>query len=36
LQGPSPEFVADKVDFGRTRVRRWFGRTWPAEPASAP
>ncbi len=36
LHGPSPDFVADKLDFGRTRVRRWFGRTWPAEPASAP
>jgi sulfide:quinone oxidoreductase len=29
LQGPSPELAADKVEFGRERVRRWFGRTWP-------
>jgi sulfide:quinone oxidoreductase len=25
LEGPSPEFVADKVEFGRSRIRRWFG-----------
>jgi sulfide:quinone oxidoreductase len=29
LQGPSPEFVADKVEFGRSRIRRWFGATAP-------
>jgi len=29
LQGPSPALAADKVDFGRSRARRWFGRTWP-------
>ena len=28
LQGPSVNFVADKVDFGASRVRRWFGRDW--------
>lgn len=28
LVGPSEELVADKVDFGLTRVRRWFGREW--------
>jgi sulfide:quinone oxidoreductase len=36
LDGPSPSFVADKAEFGTTRVRRWFGRTWPAPPASTP
>jgi sulfide:quinone oxidoreductase len=25
LLGPAPEFVADKVEFGASRVRRWFG-----------
>ena len=28
LQGPSSAFVADKADFGTSRVRRWFGRDW--------
>jgi sulfide:quinone oxidoreductase len=25
LEGPSPELVADKVDFGSSRIARWFG-----------
>ena len=29
LEGPSPAFTAEKRDFGTTRVRRWFGRSWP-------
>jgi sulfide:quinone oxidoreductase len=29
LEGPSPALVADKAEFGSSRVRRWFGRTWP-------
>jgi sulfide:quinone oxidoreductase len=29
LEGPSPELAADKAAFGSSRVRRWFGRTWP-------
>jgi sulfide:quinone oxidoreductase len=29
LEGPSPALVADKADFGTTRIRRWFGRDWP-------
>ena len=29
LEGPSPALVADKADFGSSRVRRWFDRTWP-------
>ena len=28
MQGPSVNFAADKVDFGATRVHRWFGRDW--------
>ena len=36
LQGPSRAFLADKADFGRTRISRWFGRSWPADRASAP
>lgn len=28
LIGPSPDFVADKAEFGATRARRWFGRDW--------
>jgi sulfide:quinone oxidoreductase len=25
LEGPSPDFVQDKVQFGRSRIARWFG-----------
>ena len=28
LEGPSPALVADKAEFGSSRVQRWFGRTW--------
>jgi sulfide:quinone oxidoreductase len=28
LQGPSAEIASDKVAFGATRIRRWFGREW--------
>ncbi len=28
LEGPSQEIASDKVDFGATRIRRWFDRTW--------
>ncbi len=28
LLGPSPEFRADKADFGADRILRWFGREW--------
>jgi sulfide:quinone oxidoreductase len=35
LDGPSEELAADKVEFGRSRIRRWFGRTWPEADASA-
>jgi sulfide:quinone oxidoreductase len=30
LVGPSPELAADKVVFGSTRIKRWFGRDWTA------
>jgi len=26
---PSHELAADKVEFGRSRILRWFGRAWP-------
>lgn len=28
LSGPSPALVSDKMQFGGTRIRRWFGRDW--------
>src|SRR6185503_893089 len=28
LEGPSLDLAADKRDFGRTRVSRWFGQAW--------
>jgi sulfide:quinone oxidoreductase len=28
LEGPSQELAADKVEFGSSRIQRWFGRTW--------
>jgi sulfide:quinone oxidoreductase len=31
MQGPSPELAAEKVEFGTERIRRWFGRSWPAD-----
>jgi sulfide:quinone oxidoreductase len=29
LEGPSQVLARDKVDFGTTRIRRWFGQEWP-------
>jgi sulfide:quinone oxidoreductase len=29
IEGPSASLVADKGNFGTSRVRRWFGREWP-------
>jgi sulfide:quinone oxidoreductase len=29
LEGPSAALVADKTEFGSSRVQRWFGRVWP-------
>jgi sulfide:quinone oxidoreductase len=32
MEGPSSVLADDKVEFGTTRVKRWFGRDWsPAE-----
>ena len=28
MEGPSQALAADKIDFGATRIQRWFGRTW--------
>jgi sulfide:quinone oxidoreductase len=30
MDGPSIDYVADKVDFGATRIKRWFGQEWSA------
>jgi sulfide:quinone oxidoreductase len=34
LRGPSPEYAADKAEFGSSRIKRWFGRDSP--PPAAP
>ena len=28
MEGPSEELAADKVEFGSSRIQRWFGRAW--------
>ncbi|MBV9484564.1 MAG: NAD(P)/FAD-dependent oxidoreductase [Frankiaceae bacterium] len=28
LIGPSPDLVTDKIEFGSTRIHRWFGKQW--------
>jgi sulfide:quinone oxidoreductase len=28
MEGPSPDLVARKVEFGSRRIQRWFGREW--------
>lgn len=28
--GPSDEYVADKIEFGSSRIKRWFGNDWVA------
>jgi sulfide:quinone oxidoreductase len=28
LVGPSLELAGDKVRFGSSRIKRWFGRDW--------
>jgi sulfide:quinone oxidoreductase len=30
LVGPSAELVAEKANFGSSRIKRWFGRDWTA------
>jgi sulfide:quinone oxidoreductase len=35
LEGPSDAIALDKKEFGSSRIRRWFGRTWDGrEPSS--
>ena len=33
LDGPSASLAAIKAEFGSSRIRRWFGRTWPEHTA---
>jgi sulfide:quinone oxidoreductase len=38
LIGPSADYAADKLEFGTSRIKRWFGRDWSAaraDPAGA-
>ena len=28
MDGPSPAIAADKIEFGTSRIQRWFGRDW--------
>jgi sulfide:quinone oxidoreductase len=28
IEGPSQTLAADKVEFGSSRIQRWFGRAW--------
>ena len=36
LEGPSRALVADKSEFGSSRIQRWFGRSWPIAPPVEP
>jgi sulfide:quinone oxidoreductase len=36
LEGPSAEIAADKVDFGISRIQRWFDRPWNQDARSTP
>jgi sulfide:quinone oxidoreductase len=36
IEGPSLELVADKLEFGASRIRRWFDREWSADLAPQP
>jgi sulfide:quinone oxidoreductase len=29
IDGPTRSLVAEKAEFGSSRIQRWFGRTWP-------
>jgi sulfide:quinone oxidoreductase len=35
MDGPSEAFAADKVDFGSSRIQRWFGRAWSTDVQNA-
>jgi|GEM_PF-2524746 sulfide:quinone oxidoreductase len=32
LVGPSASYMADKAEFGSSRIKRWFGRDWNSPP----
>ncbi len=32
MEGPSHDLAVHKVDFGTSRIKRWFGQDWPASP----
>jgi sulfide:quinone oxidoreductase len=34
FEGPSRALAADKIEFGSSRIQRWFGRTWAKSAAS--
>ncbi len=34
LVGPAEAYMADKVEFGTSRIKRWFGRDWTAAPTA--
>jgi sulfide:quinone oxidoreductase len=36
LVGPSAALVADKAEFGSSRIKRWFGHEWTATDGGAP
>ena len=36
FDGPSELFAAEKVDFGTSRIQRWFGREWSASEQTVP
>jgi sulfide:quinone oxidoreductase len=36
FDGPADVFAADKVEFGTSRILRWFGREWPSAEQSVP
>jgi sulfide:quinone oxidoreductase len=35
LRGPSKALAAEKVEFGSSRIKRWFGRDWTPTPPSS-
>ena len=36
LAGPGEDLLAEKAEFGASRVKRWFGREWSATEVGAP
>jgi sulfide:quinone oxidoreductase len=36
INGPSLELAASKAEFGSSRIRRWFGRSWVSHGRSGP